>query len=168
MIGAFPPVGCAWRPRGFVALRDRIRLLKQRAPSRSRRAWGVLLLAALTLGGGYAAWATQPSRSQTVVKPSWLNRPTGADLVRFYPAKALAQGLDGMAVMRCRVGRTGALSACVILREGPQDAGFGAAALRMAPLFQMKPQSVDGRAVAGGADEHPDPVQASAAGGRPS
>jgi len=150
VLGAVPPVGCAWRARGFLPLRDRIRLLKRRAPSPARRAFCALLLVALTLGCGYAAWASQPSRSMTVVEPDWAGRPTGADLVRFYPAKALAHELDGMAVMRCRVALTGALSACVIIRETPQGAGFGKATLRMAPLFKMKPMGLNGRPVAGG------------------
>jgi TonB family protein len=150
MVAAIPPVGCAWRARGFPALRDRIRLLKKRTPSPPRRACGVLLLVVLTLGGGYAAWATQPSQSQTVVDPDWLSRPDGSDLIRFYPPKALALRLGGTAVMQCRVDRTGALSACTVVREGPQGVGFGNAMLQMAPLFQMKPMSVNGRPVANG------------------
>ena len=51
--------------------------------------------------------------------------------------------------MRCRVERTGALTACGIVREGPQGAGFGKATLQMAPLFRMKPRSVNGAPVAG-------------------
>ncbi len=146
---AIPAAGCAWRARGFPALRDRIRLLKQRPPSLPRRACGVVLLAALTLGGGYAAWATQPSQARTVADPDWSSKPAGGDLVRFYPPKAFAKGLEGMAVIRCRVERTGALSACAVVREGPQGAGFGKATLQMAPLFRMKPKSVRGRPVAG-------------------
>ena len=85
-----------------------------------------------------------------MLHPDWSSRPKGADLVLLYPREALAQRLEGMAVMQCRVGRTGALSACVIIREGPKGSGFGNATLQMAPLFQMKPMSVDGRPVAGG------------------
>lgn len=147
---AIPPAGCGWRARGFPALRDRIRLLKQRAPSPARRACGALLLAALTMGSGYAAWAAQPAPSWSIVHPEWSSRPNGADLARFYPREALALREGGMAVMRCRVGLTGALSACGIVREGPQGAGFGSAALQMAPLFHMKPMSADGKPVAGG------------------
>jgi TonB family protein len=147
---AIPPVGCAWRARGFLPLRDRIRLLKQRAPNRPRRVSGALLLVVLTVGCGYAAWASQPSRSTSLVKPDWSSRPNGSDLVRFYPAKALIRELDGMAVMRCRVERTGALLACAILREAPQGVGFGKATLAMAPLFKMKPMGLNGRPVAGG------------------
>ena len=147
---AIPPAGCAWRARGFPALRDRIRLLKQPAPGPRRRTLGALLLAALTLGGGYTAWATQPSPGQTLVEPDWSSRPNGADLVRFYPPKALAVRRGGTAVMQCRVDQAGSLSACTILREGPQGDGFGNAVLRMAPLFQMKPMSLNGRPVVGG------------------
>ena len=146
---AMPPAGCAWRARGFPALRDRIRLLKQRPASLPRRVCGALFLSALTFGGGYAAWAAQPSQTRTVVDPDWSNKPSGADLVRFYPPKAYTHGQEGMAVMRCRVERSGALTACGIVREGPPGAGFGKATLQMAPLFKMKPRSVNGRAVAG-------------------
>jgi TonB family protein len=149
MAAAVPPAGCAWRASGFAALRDRIRLLKRRAPSRPRRAGGALLLAVLALGGGYAAWAAQPAQGRTVSDPDWSSRPNGDDLVRLYPRRALARGLGGMTVMRCRVDRAGGLSACAILREGPAGAGFGEATLRMAPLFRMKPMSVSGRPVAG-------------------
>jgi len=168
VLGAVPPVGCAWRARGFLPLRDRIRLLKQRAPSRLRRALGALLLAALTLGGGYAAWASQPSRSTSFVKPDWSSRPNGSDLVRFYPAKALVRELDGLAVMRCRVERTGALSACAILREAPQGAGFGKATLAMAPLFKMKPMGLNARPVAGGVVTIPVKFTLEPAGPKPS
>lgn len=144
MVAAIPPVGCAWRAHGFPALRNRIRHLKQRAPSRPRRACGVLVVVALTLGGGYTAWATQPSRRPAVVAPEWSSKPDGADLVRLYPAKALALGMAGTAVMQCRVGRSGVLSACAIIREAPQGLGFGDATLRMAPMFQMKPKTVNG------------------------
>jgi TonB family protein len=148
-VAAIPAAGCAWRARGFPALRDRIRLLKQHPPSALRRVCAVLLLAALTLGGGYAAWAAQPSQGRTVVDPDWSSKPSGSDLVRFYPPKAMALGKEGMAVIRCSVERTGGLSACAVVRETPRDAGFGKATLRMAPLFRMKPKSVGGRPVAG-------------------
>ena len=150
VMAAVPPVGCAWRARGFPALRDRIRLLKQRAPGRPRRACGVVFIAALTLGGGCAAWATQLSPNRTIVKPEWSSLPNGADFARFYPAKALARRLEGMAVMRCHVELTGALSACNIVREAPRNAGFGKATLQMAALFRMKPMTVNGKPAAGG------------------
>ena len=149
-VAVIPPLGCAWRPRGAPALKARIRLLKQRAPSGPRRALAAVLLAGLTLGAGYTAWAAQPAPRGFVTQPDWVRKPTSADLVRFYPRAALAQRVEGMAVMQCRVGRSGELSACRIIRETPQGAGFGTATLGMAPTFQMKPMSRNGRPVAGG------------------
>ena len=150
VLALVPPVGCAWRGRGFAALRDRIRLMKRRAPGARRRACGALLLAVLTLGGGYGAWAAQPWQGRIVTHPDWSSLPKASDLARFYPRKQSIAGVEGMAVMRCRVRKTGALSACRVVRETPQGSGFGAAALRMAPLFRMKPMSEDGKPVAGG------------------
>jgi TonB family protein len=149
MGAAMGPVGCAWRSRGFAALRDRIRFLNRRGPSRRRRICGVLLLGVLTFGGGYAAWAAQPSAMRTVVDPDWTRLPRSSDLVRFYPHEALVREWPGSVVMRCRVGRLGAVAGCAIEREAPRGVGFGRAVLKMAPLFQMKPMSLSGRPVAG-------------------
>lgn len=151
VIALVPPAGCAWRALGFLALRDRIRLLKQHAPSASRRTWSVVLLGALALGGGYGAWATELSAGRMVTHPDWSKLPSASDLAHFYPPKASARGTEGMAVMRCRVEQNGALSACSVVREAPKRAGFGRATLQMAPLFRMKPMSVNGKPVAGGA-----------------
>jgi TonB family protein len=147
-VAAIPAAGCAWRARGFPALRDRIGLLKRRPASLPRRVCAILLLAALTSAGGYAAWAAQP-QGRTVVDPDWSSKPKGSDLARFYPSKAADRGLEGTTVMRCRVEQTGVLTACAIVREAPQGAGFGKATLQMAPLFRMRPKSVSGRPVAG-------------------
>ena len=149
-IALVPPLGCAWRARGFPALRDRIQMLRHGAPNGRNRATGVLLLIGLALGGGYAAWASTPAQKPTIVAPDWSSRPSGADLARLYPAQAKAQGLGGVAVMQCGVTAAGTLSGCALLSETPKGAGFGAATLQMASLFQMKPKSVDGKPVAGG------------------
>jgi TonB family protein len=71
-------------------------------------------------------------------------------MARFYPAEAVKQRTQGEVVMECRVGATGALSACRILRQAPEGAGFGEAVLQMQGLFQMKPRTRDGVAVGDG------------------
>jgi TonB family protein len=87
--------------------------------------------------------------SSVVAMPDWLARPSGEDLVRFYPAEALKASLPGSARLECWVAGDGRLADCVVGAEAPSDAGFGEAALQLAPYFQMKPMSRDGQPVAG-------------------
>jgi len=54
------PVGCHWQ--SSQPLRERILMLKNPLPGLARRAVGVAVIAALALGGSYAAWATQPAQ----------------------------------------------------------------------------------------------------------
>ncbi len=84
---------------------------------------------------------------------AWLQKPTGEDMARFYPAEALAKGLTGDVVMSCRVGADGRLSGCAIVRAEVSgdngaapapDPGFGAASLELAKLFQMEPTNAQG------------------------
>ena len=85
-----------------------------------------------------------------VVRPRWRKIPNGDDMARFYPEDAMRRGLSGKVVMQCNVAREGTLYACAIITETPPNAGFGAAALKLAPYFEMTPQMEDGRPVAGG------------------
>jgi len=55
------PLGCHW---GYGhPLKERIEMLKQPVPTRSRRTVGVALMAALVLLTGTVAWAAQPART---------------------------------------------------------------------------------------------------------
>ncbi|WP_159015567.1 M56 family metallopeptidase [Cognatiluteimonas profundi] len=54
------PLGCQW---GYShPLKERITMLTQPVPSLSRWIGGSVLVAMLSLGAGFAAWASQPSR----------------------------------------------------------------------------------------------------------
>lgn len=87
--------------------------------------------------------STQPVE---ISNPFWLRRPH--DLDRFYPAHAIARGIEGRATLDCQVSITGALS-CTLVSETPAGWGFGEAALRMAREYSMQPAMRGGAPVAG-------------------
>jgi TonB family protein len=86
-----------------------------------------------------------PPEGETDV--DWLRLPNANDLRTVFPREALQRGKGGEALIRCNVSRQGALYQCRVLTEAPEDMGFGAAAIALAPQFQMKPATVDGQAV---------------------
>ncbi|MGH6965979.1 MAG: TonB family protein, partial [Phenylobacterium sp.] len=140
-------------------LKERIVMLKSPLPVASRRTAGAVLVATLSLGAACAAWAAAPKAPTLIAQPDWIAKPTGADIQRLYPAQALKQGVTGKVVMTCRIDAAGMLQRCSLndvavtgenLPVGPNaDLGFGAATLKLAELFQMKPKSKDGVVTAG-------------------
>ncbi len=84
-----------------------------------------------------------------VMNPDWVAKPTGEDLTKEYPPLAALLKLEGFATMECTVAADGVLGGCSILRESPVGMGFGEAALDMAALFKMRPQTVNGVPVGG-------------------
>jgi hypothetical protein len=97
-----------------------------------------------------AAFAPPSAAPAQITNPDWAAKPTGADVARVYP-KGDQDLMGGSAVMDCRFASDGRLTACKVASETPPGDGFGAAALALAPLFQARPVSRDGAAVAGGA-----------------
>ncbi len=69
----------------------------------------------------------------------WVRRPSGADLARFYPSRAIDREQGGRSVLRCLVRPDGRLERCAVLGEGPAGFGFGQATLGLASYFQMTP-----------------------------
>jgi TonB family protein len=85
-----------------------------------------------------------------VTPPAWERRPTGEEIAKYYPLAAATDGVEGSAILRCAVTSAGRVEQCLIQSETPPGSGFGQAAAAMAPLFRMKPMTVNGQAVDGG------------------
>jgi len=97
-----------------------------------------------------AAPAPPSAGSSIVTTPDWRRKPSGMDMGRVYPSLAMRRNIEGFGAFQCTVTASGDLANCFVIGEGPQGYGFGEAALKLAPLFQMRPLTKDGKPVDGG------------------
>ena len=104
------------------------------------------LLAALLVSA-----VAPPAHAQTVA-PGWRHKPTPAQVARYYPAAARAQGIEGEVLLRCKLSEAGQLSYCVAVQVSPLSQGFAVAAVRVSRLMSMTPRRVNGQPVASTVD----------------
>lgn len=144
------PFGCHWPAGDAHPLKERLMMLNIPTRSPKRKAAGLALATLVGLAGAGAVWTAEARPAPTIVQPDWATKPTADDMARFYPAAAAAAKVGGRATIDCLVTLEGRLSQCKVLSESPGELGFGAAALQLAEVFQMRPTTRDGKPVAGG------------------
>jgi periplasmic protein TonB len=89
-------------------------------------------------------------KASVIGNPNWLRRPTGDEMARAYPDRAIRLGVEGKAVLSCTVTAKGDVAGCRVTSETPADYEFGKAAQKLAKYFRMSPRTVDGEPVEGG------------------
>lgn len=128
-------------------------MLKQPIPTRARVLTGSALMLALSLGVGFAAWATQPAQgAKPQAAPATTGEPSMPEDMQgtppLYPKLAVDQKLSGKVVLLADVAADGRVTGIVV--ESSRPAGvFDAAAIEAAWQWKFKPNLENGKAVAG-------------------
>jgi periplasmic protein TonB len=77
--------------------------------------------------------------------PAWIVKPSDWEMQEVNPDRAKADHVSGGATLGCLVNAHKRAHHCLVLQESPGNYGFGNAALRLSPLFRIKPPVRNGR-----------------------
>lgn len=85
---------------------------------------------------------TQDARPAAITAPVWVQPPAPS-----FPAEAVEAGLsEGRVTVSCAAMADGRLSACTVLNETPEGAGFGPAAVEAMRSARVSPSTIDSAA----------------------
>lgn len=118
-----------------VALKLVDKVVLPSLPNRRRQGRIVLPLVFTDASGAF----TPPT---LITQPRWQGRPSPVDVFRAYPEAARRIGSVGNVIVECEIKARGELRGCTVFQEDPTGAGFGDAALSLAPKFKL--DGVDG------------------------
>jgi TonB family protein len=161
------PVGCHWQ--SSHSLKERIEMLKQPLPARTRKIAGSLSVAFLVAGASWAAWAAQPAqaspsksasatKSTTAGSADYLHRITsGDDLTP--PAYPKGQTAHGKVLLELLVGIDGKVKDVKVVKSEPAGV-FDQISIEAARKWHITPELKDGapieRRVLAPIEFHPD------------
>jgi TonB family protein len=149
------PVGCHWQ--SSHPLKERIEMLKQPLPARTRKIAGSLFVATIVGCGTWAAWAAQPAQAApttpTTSDAPLLTQISAEDELTppEYPKGAMANGkadIEGKVDIEVLVGADGHVKDVKILKADPAGI-FEQATIAAAKQWKLKPATRDGRPVEG-------------------
>jgi TonB family protein len=80
-------------------------------------------------------------------RPLWSAAPSRAAMLAAWPHGAEHRTEIGSAVLQCDIDRKGLLNTCKVTQEAPPSAGFGAAALSLAPQFHLAMSPQDAKTI---------------------
>jgi hypothetical protein len=96
----------------------------------------------ITLAAGIAGalvMSTAKAAPELFDKSAWVRTPGLDDILAAYPLEALGVARAGVVGLSCTASAIGSLEKCSVSSEIPADAGFGKAALALAPRFTATP-----------------------------
>lgn len=110
--------------------------------------WMGTVLAVLLAAG--AANVQAPAAEQKPTRPEWIRKPSADEIVQTLKRVIRNGEPVGWALMKCHVTAKGILDPCRVIIENPDPGEIGKVALKLAPIFRLKPAVKDGQPVDGG------------------